>query len=77
MIKGIFCKASDDTNLVLYRSDKGKMIVTKSPKATLELGERLAQQLKPGDCLALVGELGAGKTTLIKGLARGLHGAGT
>ncbi|MGQ9478202.1 MAG: tRNA (adenosine(37)-N6)-threonylcarbamoyltransferase complex ATPase subunit type 1 TsaE, partial [Candidatus Bipolaricaulia bacterium] len=48
------------------------MIITNSPEETTALGERLAQELKPGACLALVGELGAGKTTLIKGLARGL-----
>ncbi|MFQ6117763.1 MAG: tRNA (adenosine(37)-N6)-threonylcarbamoyltransferase complex ATPase subunit type 1 TsaE [Candidatus Bipolaricaulia bacterium] len=46
--------------------------ISRSPQETIELGERMAQELRPGDCLALVGELGAGKTTLIKGLARGL-----
>ncbi|MFQ6033782.1 MAG: tRNA (adenosine(37)-N6)-threonylcarbamoyltransferase complex ATPase subunit type 1 TsaE [Candidatus Bipolaricaulia bacterium] len=46
--------------------------ISRSPGETIELGERMAQGLRPGDCLALVGELGAGKTTLIKGLARGL-----
>lgn len=46
--------------------------ISRSPQETIELGERMAQGLRPGDCLALVGELGAGKTTLIKGLARGL-----
>ncbi len=49
-----------------------RVIITRSPEETVALGERLAQELKPGACLALVGELGAGKTTLIKGLARGL-----
>ncbi len=49
-----------------------RSFISGSPEETLQLGERLAEGLRPGDCLALVGELGAGKTTLIKGLARGL-----
>jgi tRNA threonylcarbamoyladenosine biosynthesis protein TsaE len=46
--------------------------ISRSPQETIEFGERLSRGLHPGDCLALIGELGAGKTTLIKGLARGL-----
>ncbi len=40
--------------------------------ATESLGQQLAARLRPGDCLLLHGELGAGKTTLVRGLARGL-----
>ena len=36
------------------------------------LGERLASLLTPGDVLILNGPLGAGKTTLVQGIARGL-----
>jgi len=32
----------------------------------------LARRLKPGDIISLMGELGSGKTTLVKGLAKGL-----
>jgi tRNA threonylcarbamoyladenosine biosynthesis protein TsaE len=39
---------------------------------TVEFGERLARQLRPGDVIALSGDLGAGKTALVKGIARGL-----
>ncbi|HIC96379.1 TPA: tRNA (adenosine(37)-N6)-threonylcarbamoyltransferase complex ATPase subunit type 1 TsaE [Candidatus Bipolaricaulota bacterium] len=50
-----------------------RVIITKGPEETMALGEHLAGELEPGACLALIGELGAGKTTFIKGLARGLE----
>lgn len=40
--------------------------------ATELAGESLARRLNAGDFIALDGELGAGKTTLVRGLARGL-----
>lgn len=42
------------------------------PLATERLGERLGQHLVAGNTVALDGPLGAGKTTLVRGLARGL-----
>lgn len=40
---------------------------------TLEFGRTvLAKLLRPGDCVALVGVLGAGKTTLVRGILEGL-----
>lgn len=36
------------------------------------LGAQLAQELQPGDCVVLIGELGVGKTTFVQGLAQGL-----
>ena len=39
---------------------------------TIELGERVGRLLKAGDVLVLDGDLGAGKTTFTKGLAKGL-----
>lgn len=44
--------------------------------ATLALGARLGQALSPGLYIALSGDLGAGKTTLVRGLLRGLGFAG-
>jgi tRNA threonylcarbamoyl adenosine modification protein YjeE len=41
-------------------------------EATERLGQDLAMALRPGDLLALVGDLGAGKTTLARGLIRSL-----
>jgi len=43
-----------------------------SPEETVALGERLGAVLGPGDFLALRGPLGAGKTTLVRGLAAAL-----
>jgi tRNA threonylcarbamoyladenosine biosynthesis protein TsaE len=43
-----------------------------SPEETQAAGERLAQALGPGAVVALTGELGAGKTCFVQGLARGL-----
>ena len=47
-------------------------LVTKSVQETMRFGERLAKQLKAGDVVALFGDLGSGKTTLVKGIAKGL-----
>lgn len=47
-------------------------LVTRSPAATLSVGCRLGQQLVSSAVIALVGELGSGKTLFTKGLARGL-----
>lgn len=44
--------------------------------ATLACGEALAGRLRPGDLVFLHGELGAGKTTLVRGILRGLGHAG-
>lgn len=43
-----------------------------SPEQMQELGRRLAKLLRPGDLVMLTGELGAGKTTLTRGLGEGL-----
>ena len=46
---------------------------TKSPSETIQIGKDIGNLLRPGDVVALVGELGTGKTQLIKGLAKGLE----
>ncbi|UCG42968.1 MAG: tRNA (adenosine(37)-N6)-threonylcarbamoyltransferase complex ATPase subunit type 1 TsaE [candidate division WOR-3 bacterium] len=45
---------------------------TSSAAETRSLGRRLAASLKPGCVVAFYGALGAGKTTMIKGIAEGL-----
>lgn len=45
---------------------------THSPMETRAFGERLAQKLHPGDVLLLLGDLGAGKSELTRGIAKGL-----
>lgn len=47
-------------------------IVTNSPEQTRRVGMRLGKLAKPGDVILLVGTLGAGKTCLTQGIARGL-----
>ncbi len=49
-----------------------QQVETRSLAETLEFGGRLAHELQQGDVIALSGELGAGKTALVKGIARGL-----
>ena len=47
-------------------------IITKSEEETLRIGSVIGERLKPGDIINLNGELGAGKTHITKGIARGL-----
>ena len=53
------------------------MIITNSAAETRELGKRLAEKLKAGDVILLTGELGAGKSELARGIAKGLGVAET
>jgi len=48
-------------------------MLSKSPEETIEAGREYAQKLKGGEVIGLIGELGSGKTTFIKGLAEGLR----
>ena len=49
-----------------------KTFVTSTTDETIDLGERLGRLLQAGDVLVLTGDLGAGKTQLTKGIARGM-----
>lgn len=48
---------------------------TASEEETIALGEKLAQELPPCAAVLLIGDLGAGKTTLAKGIVKGLGAA--
>ncbi|MBW2636630.1 MAG: tRNA (adenosine(37)-N6)-threonylcarbamoyltransferase complex ATPase subunit type 1 TsaE [Deltaproteobacteria bacterium] len=47
-------------------------LISRCPEDTLLLGRIIGENLVRGDVIALVGELGAGKTTITQGIARGL-----
>lgn len=49
-----------------------KKIITKNEKETRAAAARFAKTLKGGDIVALIGDLGAGKTAWVKGMAEGL-----
>src|SRR5213082_1905299 len=51
------------------------MFISVNAAETKAGGERLAEKIQTGDVLALVGDLGAGKTQFVKGLAKGLGSA--
>ena len=46
--------------------------ITRSPEETEAVGEGLARTLRPGAVVAFTGDLGAGKTAFVRGMARGL-----
>lgn len=49
-----------------------KKIILKNEVATLALGKQLGQQLQPGQLIFLLGELGSGKTTLVRGILQAM-----
>jgi tRNA threonylcarbamoyladenosine biosynthesis protein TsaE len=64
-------------NAAAESEESGATVVTmviesRSPHETKSWGRRLASLLEGGELLGLIGDLGAGKTCFIKGLARGL-----
>ena len=50
-------------------------IITTSAEQTIEIGRKIGSQLKGGEIIGISGQLGSGKTHLIKGIAAGA-GAG-
>ena len=52
--------------------DTERVVETADAPATRALGERLGRVARPGDVIAVTGDLGAGKTELAKGFGRGL-----
>src|SRR5260221_14588285 len=52
-----------------------KTFTTHSAEETTDLGRKLSAGIKPGSVVLLRGDLGAGKTTLVKGIAEGFQAA--
>ena len=52
------------------------MMILDNEDATLDIGRKLGALLRPGDKIALSGTLGAGKTTLARGILQGLDYGG-
>ena len=46
--------------------------VTCTPEETIALAKKIGALLRAGDCIAYYGDLGAGKTALVQGIAKGL-----
>jgi len=52
--------------------EKGSFeVISRSPTQTRRIGMRLGEMLQPGDVIGLEGNLGAGKTTIVQGIASG------
>lgn len=49
-----------------------RTVLSESPEQTKAIGEELVGRLQPGSVVTLCGPLGSGKTTIVKGIARGL-----
>lgn len=47
-------------------------VISNSPEATEGIGFKIGEKLRAGDIVRLYGDLGAGKTTMVKGIARAL-----
>jgi tRNA threonylcarbamoyladenosine biosynthesis protein TsaE len=62
--------------LTYTAADLTLTVETHSEEATEALGRRIGARLRAGDCVALVGPLGAGKTALARGIAQGAGASG-
>jgi len=53
-------------------ADSTTMLTSQAPRETEQIGSLLGSMLAEGDIIALCGELGTGKTTFVRGIARGM-----
>jgi len=58
-----------------YLRMSSREVITHSPEETIELGRKLAAELRPPKLVLLRGDLGAGKTTISKGIAEAFEAA--
>jgi tRNA threonylcarbamoyladenosine biosynthesis protein TsaE len=66
------CSASAGKKIMTLQDESRIEIITSCVEETMDLGAAIGKLVFPGAMLALTGELGAGKTYFVKGLARGL-----
>ena len=60
--------------MTLHLLSKGAWLpITRSPEETIKIAEELVKSIVSPVCIALFGDLGAGKTVFVKGLAKGLN----
>ncbi|MEU9094647.1 tRNA (adenosine(37)-N6)-threonylcarbamoyltransferase complex ATPase subunit type 1 TsaE [Streptomyces sp. NPDC048428] len=69
---GITQSSAQDTTHVTAHDAVAVTLAVESPEQMQALGRRISGVLRPGDLVMLSGELGAGKTTLTRGLGEGL-----
>jgi tRNA threonylcarbamoyladenosine biosynthesis protein TsaE len=64
-------ESASDSSIFKFMQAQNRWLTT-SPEQTIERGRLIAKSFHPGSVIALEGDLGSGKTTLIKGIALGL-----
>ena len=57
---------------MMQEGTRSATLISGSPDDTLGIGKMIGERLESGDVVALVGELGAGKTVLTQGIAQGI-----
>lgn len=48
-------------------------IISKTAEQTINLGKKIGKNLKGGECIELIADIGGGKTTFVRGLAKGAN----
>lgn len=71
----IRCMTSSSAIVPMSKSRDLLDLILSSPRETDSFGQTIGTVLRGGDVLALVGELGAGKTALVRGIVAGLGGS--
>lgn len=66
--------------IILLKNEKKKkyypnnlILISKGPDKTIKMGKKIGNLLEKGDLIALNGDLGAGKTCLVQGIASGMN----
>ncbi len=65
--------SSESKNSLMLELSLMQTIITNSVEETLKLGHDFGAKLKGGEVIEFIGDLGAGKTSFMRGLAEGLH----